>query len=154
MIIYPEFLTKPFEGYTCTRTLSFTSLSLSLSHTHTHAHTHPDETNCLHLKITPSLQDPPEVCDYHVPIFTCTREDIENTSWDLTIEQVRVPCRLLRCLSNVCVRQMCLHLTLVMSIVSCYTRAGAISTASMVRPWSYWFSRGLTPKKGHCWDST
>ena len=48
----------------------------------------PDDTNRLHLKITPSLQDPPEVRDYQVPIFTCTREDIVNTSWDLTIEQV------------------------------------------------------------------
>ena len=27
--------------------------------------------------------------DYQVPIFTCTREDIVNTSWDLTIEQVQ-----------------------------------------------------------------
>lgn len=49
----------------------------------------PDDTNRLHLKITPSLQDPPEVMDYQVPIFTCTREDIVNTSWDLTIEQVQ-----------------------------------------------------------------
>ena len=47
-----------------------------------------DATNCLHLKITPSLPDPPEILDHHVPIFTCTREDIVKTSWDLTIDQV------------------------------------------------------------------
>ena len=49
-----------------------------------------DETNWLHLKITPTLDDPPTVEDYHVPIFTCTKEDIESPTWDLTIEQVHV----------------------------------------------------------------
>ncbi len=48
-----------------------------------------DATNDLHLKIVPLLQEPPTVLSYHVPIFTCTREDITNVSWDLTIEQVR-----------------------------------------------------------------
>ena len=47
-----------------------------------------DDTNRLNLKITPSLQEPPSIKDYHVPIFTCTRDDIHNTTWDLTIEQV------------------------------------------------------------------
>ena len=47
-----------------------------------------DETNRLHLKITPTLDEPPTVQDYHVPIFTCTKEDIETITWDLTIEQV------------------------------------------------------------------
>lgn len=47
-----------------------------------------DDTNHLHLKITPSLEEPPEVEDWHVPIFTCTKEDISATSWDLTIEQI------------------------------------------------------------------
>ena len=49
-----------------------------------------DGTNRLHLKITPTLDEPPFVEDYHVPIFTCTKEDIENITWDLTIEQVHV----------------------------------------------------------------
>ena len=49
-----------------------------------------DETNRLHLKITPTLDEPPAVHDYHVPIFTCTKEDIEAVTWDLTIEQVCV----------------------------------------------------------------
>ncbi|XP_064399940.1 GATOR1 complex protein NPRL2-like isoform X2 [Halichondria panicea] len=47
-----------------------------------------DATNDLHLKIVPLLQEPPTVLSYHVPIFTCTREDITNVSWDLTIEQI------------------------------------------------------------------
>lgn len=47
-----------------------------------------DETNRLHLKITPTLDEPPAVHDYHVPIFTCTKEDIETVTWDLTIEQI------------------------------------------------------------------
>ena len=47
-----------------------------------------DGTNRLHLKITSTLDEPPTVEDYHVPIFTCTKEDIERTTWDLTIEQV------------------------------------------------------------------
>ena len=47
-----------------------------------------DGTNRLHLKITPTLDEPPSVEDYHVPIFTCTKEDVEDIIWDLTIEQV------------------------------------------------------------------
>lgn len=47
-----------------------------------------DDTNKLNLKITPYLQEPPTIEDYHVPIFTCTKEDIHNTTWDLTIEQI------------------------------------------------------------------
>ena len=47
-----------------------------------------DETNRLHLKINPTIDEPPSVEDYHVPIFTCTKEDIEEITWDLTIEQV------------------------------------------------------------------
>ena len=47
-----------------------------------------DGTNRLHLKITPTLNEPPSVEDYHVPIFTCTKEDVEDITWDLTIEQV------------------------------------------------------------------
>ena len=47
-----------------------------------------DETKSLHLKITPSLPDPPTVQDHHVPIFTCSQEDVESAPWDLTIEQV------------------------------------------------------------------
>lgn len=49
-----------------------------------------DGTNRLHLKITPTLDEPPSVEDYHVPIFTCTKEDIEDITWDLTIEQVLI----------------------------------------------------------------
>lgn len=49
-----------------------------------------DDTNRLNLKITPYLQKPPLIEDYHVPIFTCTKEDIHKTAWDLTIEQVGV----------------------------------------------------------------
>ena len=52
---------------------------------------HVDGTNRLHLKITPTLDEPPSVEDYHVPIFTCTKEDIEDIAWDLTIEQVCIP---------------------------------------------------------------
>lgn len=47
-----------------------------------------DGTNRLHLKITSTLEEPPAVQDYQVPIFTCTKEDIESITWDLTIEQV------------------------------------------------------------------
>ena len=47
-----------------------------------------DSINRLNLKISPTLQTPPLIKDHHVPIFTCTKEDIYNTMWDLTIEQV------------------------------------------------------------------
>lgn len=47
-----------------------------------------DNTNDLHLKIVPLLQEPPLVPSYQVPIFTCTGEDITKVSWDFTIEQV------------------------------------------------------------------
>ena len=46
-----------------------------------------DDTNCLYLKLTPSLQQPPTVHDYHVPIFICSKDDID-TCGDLTIHQV------------------------------------------------------------------
>ena len=48
-----------------------------------------DDTNCLYLKLTPSLQQPPTVHDHHVPIFICSKNDIA-TCWDLTIQQVRI----------------------------------------------------------------
>ncbi|KAL5515966.1 hypothetical protein EMCRGX_G001221 [Ephydatia muelleri] len=47
-----------------------------------------DETKSLHLKITPSLPDPPTIQDHHVPIFTCSQEDIDSAPWDLTIQQI------------------------------------------------------------------
>lgn len=47
-----------------------------------------DDTNKLNLKIIPHLQKPPRIEDYHVPIFTCTKEDIHDITWDLTIEQI------------------------------------------------------------------
>jgi uncharacterized protein (UPF0297 family) len=46
-----------------------------------------DDTNCLYLKLTPSLQQPPTVHDYHVPIFICSKDDID-TCGDLTIHQI------------------------------------------------------------------
>ena len=48
-----------------------------------------DDTNRLNLKINPSLHEPPTIEDHHVPIFTCVREDVFITTWDLTIEQVK-----------------------------------------------------------------
>lgn len=47
-----------------------------------------DGANNLHLKIVPLLEEPPKVLGYQVPIFTCTREDVQGVSWDLTIEQI------------------------------------------------------------------
>lgn len=55
-----------------------------------HTHTLIDDTNKLNLKIVPHLQKPPKIEDYHVPIFTCTKEDIHDITWDLTIEQVMI----------------------------------------------------------------
>ena len=46
-----------------------------------------DDTNCLYLKLSPSLQEPPIVQDHHVPIFICSKDDIATCS-DLTIQQV------------------------------------------------------------------
>ena len=57
-----------------------------------------DETKSLHLKITPSLPDPPTIQDHHVPIFTCSQEDIDSAPWDLTIQQARDPA----CVCMVC----------------------------------------------------
>ena len=46
-----------------------------------------DDTNCLYLKLSPSLSHPPIVHSHHVPIFICSKDDID-TCWDLTIQQV------------------------------------------------------------------
>lgn len=46
-----------------------------------------DDSNCLYLKLSPSLQTPPIVHGHQVPIYICTKEDIA-TCWDLTIQQI------------------------------------------------------------------
>jgi hypothetical protein len=46
-----------------------------------------DDTNCLYLKLSPSLPTPPIVYGHHVPIFICSKEDIDMC-YDLTIQQI------------------------------------------------------------------
>ena len=47
-----------------------------------------DDTNTLHLKITPTLETPPVVCNHHVPVFICPKQEISNLAWDLTVQEV------------------------------------------------------------------
>ena len=52
--------------YTCTYICTYDCTYIVLT----------DDTNCLYLKLTPSLQQPPAVHDHHVPIFICSKNDI------------------------------------------------------------------------------
>lgn len=49
-----------------------------------------DDTNTLHLKITPTLETPPVVCNHHVPVFICPKQEINNLAWDLTVQEILV----------------------------------------------------------------
>ncbi|CAI5735732.1 unnamed protein product [Hyaloperonospora brassicae] len=48
-----------------------------------------DAANIINLKLFPSLQDPPSVCEYQVPVaIRDLRALLENSEWDLALQQI------------------------------------------------------------------
>ena len=47
-----------------------------------------DDTNTLRLKVSASLEDPPRVCDHHVPVFTQLIFQVNRLVQDLVSQEV------------------------------------------------------------------
>lgn len=47
-----------------------------------------NDSNTLHLRVVRVSQDPPQVDDHHVPLFTATRSNFVPAHWDLTTQQI------------------------------------------------------------------